>query len=63
MVDVDEDEDVEDEDSNNVPMVPYNKERKRNPICAEVVRENQDDVKEVKKTEDERLRIVQNLQH
>ena len=60
--DDDDDDDDDDHGDDHEPSIPYNKDGKRRSICAEIVLESQDDVSEMKKTEDEKMRILEILQ-
>ena len=66
--DDDDDDDEEDEEDyvDEMPLMQkgaaYNRDKKRGSICAEVVQENQDDIKEFEKTPDERMRILEILE-
>lgn len=66
--DEDDEDDEEDEEDyvDDMPLlqkgIAYNRDKKRGSICAEVVQENQDDIKEFEKTPDERMRILEILE-
>ena len=64
-----EDGDDDDDDDDYMDEIPslskgstYNRDRKRDSVCAEIVLENQDDVKEFEKTPEERMRILEILE-
>jgi len=64
--DVDDDDDNDDDYIDEIPTLTknsaYNRDRKRESVCAEVVMENQDDIKEFDKTPEERMRILEILE-
>ena len=64
-----DDEDDDEDDADYVDDIPslsksssYNRDRKRESVCAEVVLENQDDIKEFEKTAEEKMRILEILE-
>ena len=60
--DDDDDDDNEGYDNDSPKAVAYDRDKKRGSICAEIVQEHQDDVKEFEKTPDERMRILEILE-
>ena len=66
--DDDDDDDGDDEEDydDEMPVLHngagYNRDKKRGSICAEIVQENQDDIKEFEKKPDERMRILEILE-
>ena len=61
--DENDDEDEEDYTDEMPNTTSYKRDKKRGSICAEIVQENQDDVREFEKTPEERMRILEILEY
>lgn len=58
----DDDDDDDEDDQSDDRLLPCTRNGKRYSVFAEIVDETQDDVMEVKKTADEKMRILELLQ-